>query len=354
LHIINIIMISRYVLLTLASLAPFAAAHGHMSGVFIDNVYVPGPEPNSDSTGFAIREINDINPVKGATNPDLNCGHSAKLASEVVDASPGSVLKFAWVNGDNGPWVHNTGPVMTYMAPCGASGCASFNSSNAEFFKISELGQMSNGSWYMSDLNSALNATTQATIPNNLPSGEYLVRHELIALQLGMNPGGAEFYPACLQIRLGNTTTVASTSTSLPSGNETVTFPGGYSDTDPGILDPNVYNPGSSYTFPGPPLISAAVTDPSTGSASPSDVPANTSSDNGTPTSSSTASAVPTGCGYANKKKRVVKRVFRRSPLVNRSTTPVKKQVDGTHIQPEYRRSNHAQPVVRSRIMRGI
>lgn len=343
-------MISRYVLLTLATLAPLAAAHGHVSGAFIDNVYVPGPEPASDSSGFAIREINDIDPVKGASNPDLNCGHSAKLATEVADASPGSVLRFAWVNGDGGPWVHNTGPVMTYMASCGTGGCASFNSSHAEFFKINELGKKADGStWFMSDLNVGLNATTNATIPTNLPPGEYLVRHELIALQLGMSLGGAEFYPACLQIRLSNSTTTASTS--LPSGNETVTFPGGYSDTDAGILDPDVYNPGSNYTFPGPPLISSAITDPSTGSASPSDVPANTSSDNGTPTSSN-APAVPTGCGYANKKKkRVIKRILQRSPLVKKSTVPVKKQVDDSHI---YRRSNHAQPVVRSRIMRGI
>jgi len=275
-----------------------------------------------------------------------------------VDANPGDEVKFSWVNGEEGPWVHNTGPVMTYMASCGSVGCANFDSANAEFFKISELGKKADGStWFMSDLNAGLNATTSATIPTNLPAGEYILRHELIALQLGMSVGGAEFYPACLQIRLGGnnaTVAAASSSNTMPSGSKTVTFPGGYSDNDPGIFDPDVYNPGSSYTFPGPPLVGAAVSDPS-GSTSPSDTPANTSSDDGTPTSSSTASPVPTGsgCGYSKKKKRVVKRVLRRNPLTKKSAVPAKKR-EATHAQPDYKRSNHAQPVVRSRMMRGI
>lgn len=346
-------MISRFVFLTFAALAPLVSAHGHMSGVFVDDKYVPGPEPNSGSTGFAIREINDIDPVKGANNSDINCGHGATTASEVVDASGGSVLKFAWVNGDGGPWVHNTGPVMTYMASCGSGGCANFDSANAQFFKISELGKKDDGSWYMSDLNAALNDTTSATIPSDLPAGEYLVRHELIAMQLGMSPGGAEFYPACLQIRLsGNNSTVSATS--LPSGTQTVTFPGGYSDTDPGILDVHIYDPGYNYTFPGPALISTS-TD---GTGSSGDTPTNTGSDtpttSDTPTSSTGATPMPTGCGYANKKKkRVVKRVYRRNPLVKKSTTPAQQREVENHI-PDYKRSNHAQPVVRSRIMRGI
>ncbi|KAG5349691.1 hypothetical protein C0989_002370, partial [Termitomyces sp. Mn162] len=35
---------------------------------------------------------------------------------------------------------------------------------------------------------------------------------------------------------------------------ELVSFPGVYSDSDPGIFDPDVFDSGSSYTFPGPPI----------------------------------------------------------------------------------------------------
>jgi len=334
-------MLSRCALLAFAAtVAPLVAAHGHMSGVFIDDVYVPGPQPNSGPGDFAIRQINDIDPVKGASNPDLFCGHGSTPATLTVNATQGSVLKFAWNNGDNGPWVHNTGPVMTYMASCGSAGCTNLNDPNStEFFKISELGRKADGTWTMADLNSALNATTSATIPSNLPDGDYIVRHELIAMQLAMTEGGVEFYPACLQIHLSGGSSTQSTA-ALPSGDNVVNFPGDYHDADPGLFDPNVYNgeTAAEYVFPGPPLVGAASTDPS-GSTSSTDVPANTS---GTPTSSSDgATPSPTGCGgMSKKKKRVVKRIIQQRSLVKKSHRVA--------------RNEDYQPVARSRVMRGI
>lgn len=37
-------------------------------------------------------------------------------------------------------------------------------------------------------------------LPTALPSGDYLIRHEILALHLGNEPGGAEFYPSCTQV----------------------------------------------------------------------------------------------------------------------------------------------------------
>jgi Auxiliary Activity family 9 (formerly GH61) len=71
----------------------------------------------------------------------MNCGHGAQPASLVADANPGSTIAFSWRNGEGGTWVHNTGPVMTYMAPCGSGGCANFSGEGAQFFKIGQLGQ---------------------------------------------------------------------------------------------------------------------------------------------------------------------------------------------------------------------
>ena len=69
-------------------------------------------------------------------------------------------------------------------------------------------------------------------LPKTLKAGDYLVRHEIIALHLAADQGGAEFYPSCTQIRVaGSGTGVAS---------DTVSFPGAYSDNDPGIFDPTV------------------------------------------------------------------------------------------------------------------
>ena len=72
------------------------------------------------------------------------------------------------------------------------------------------------------------------TIPSTLAPGQYLLRAEIIALHLATTEGGAEFYPACIQLNVGGNQTQG------PTSSEECTFPGCYSDTDPGILTPNV------------------------------------------------------------------------------------------------------------------
>jgi hypothetical protein len=93
-------------------------------------------------------------------------------------------------------------------------------------------------------------ATANATLPSNIAPGNYLIRHEIIALHLAVTLGGAEFYPSCSQL------TVGGSGTGKPNDNELVSLPGAYSDNDPGIFDPTVFNPGANYTFPGPPIAS--------------------------------------------------------------------------------------------------
>ncbi|KAI0310550.1 glycoside hydrolase, partial [Amylostereum chailletii] len=65
------------------------------------------------------------------------------------------------------------------------------------------------------------------TIPKNLKAGNYLLRSELIALHTAGSVGGAEFYPGCVQLKVGGD----ATGTASP----TVSIPGLYSDSDPGI-----------------------------------------------------------------------------------------------------------------------
>jgi hypothetical protein len=74
-------------------------------------------------------------------------------------------------------------------------------------------------------------------LPKTLAAGNYLMRHEIIALHLGSEPGGAEFYVVCGQLKVGGNQSGA------PAPSELVSFPGGYTDTDPGILDKAVSTP---------------------------------------------------------------------------------------------------------------
>ncbi|KAI0309010.1 glycosyl hydrolase family 61-domain-containing protein, partial [Amylostereum chailletii] len=88
--------------------------------------------------------------------------------------------------------------------------------------------------------------TLPVTLPADLKAGNYLFRSEIIALHLADKKGGAEFYPGCAQLQ------VTGDGAGVPAS--TVALPGAYSDTDPGIFDPSVFDQGAKYTFPGPAL----------------------------------------------------------------------------------------------------
>ncbi|KAG6844376.1 hypothetical protein H0H87_007368 [Tephrocybe sp. NHM501043] len=84
------------------------------------------------------------------------------------------------------------------------------------------------------------------TIPKNTPNGQYLLRGEQIALHVASSTNGAQFYIGCAQIN------VVGGGSGSPS--PTVSFPGAYSATDPGILI-NIYSLPSGYSgyqAPGP------------------------------------------------------------------------------------------------------
>jgi hypothetical protein len=142
------------------------------------------------------------------------------------------------------------------MTPCGNGSCVGFDPSQALWFKIQELGFQANGSWVQSDVSQSPTSSphffflcfltplkvygspSNVTLPENIAPGNYLVRHEIIALHLAMTMGGAEFYVSCSQIRIGGH------GTGVPSQDELVKLPGAYSDDDPGI-----YVPGVSFLF---------------------------------------------------------------------------------------------------------
>ncbi|KAG2087910.1 glycosyl hydrolase family 61-domain-containing protein [Suillus discolor] len=157
----------------------------------LNNLNVKTPAPS------IIRFVNTNSPIKGAQNPYINCGQDAQFASLAGNANPGSQLEILWVGGtdDSSNWPHNTGPLMHYMTKCDGS-CSTYNSTNSEWFKISELCLEADGNtWYQANLTPA-----NVTIPNTLAPGNYLLRSEIISLRLAMSPGGAEFYPACIQL----------------------------------------------------------------------------------------------------------------------------------------------------------
>ena len=141
---------------------------------------------------------------------------------------------------------------MFYLANCGSTTCDQFDSTTAKWFKIGQIGLESDEvTWYQQNLSmfqcifivSVCILTNpypenghaaNITLPSNIAPGNYIIRHEIIALHLANEMGGAEFYPSCSQLK------ISGTGTGVPASNELVSFPGAYSDTDPGIYVPQV------------------------------------------------------------------------------------------------------------------
>ncbi|CAA7263648.1 unnamed protein product [Cyclocybe aegerita] len=258
--------------------ATYVSAHGFLNQITINGKTYRGNKPNQRNDPSVIRRVSSPNPNYGANNAALTCGPNSIAGSLVADANPGDTVTFDWRGVNLSPWPHSTGPMLTYMASCGSTTCDKFNPTNARWFKIGQAGKKSNGQWFQQDLMSG--QTASATIPKTLAPGNYLIRHEIIALHLASS-GQAEYYPACAQLRVGGN------QTSRPKDSELVSFPGGYKDSDAGIrLNPYT---NAKYVFPGPAvasLVSGGAATPSTGNGNGN---ANTSSS--APASSTRASS---------------------------------------------------------------
>ena len=191
---------------------------------------------------------------------------------------------------------------MTYMANCGSTTCDKYDPTNAKWFKIDQQGKQPNNTalWVQAEISKLIisshyllsyffsilvnGAVATVPLPNNLAAGNYMIRHEIIALHLATTKGEAEFYPSCSQIKVDGSETGA------PEPDECVTFPGGYSDDDPGIYDPQVFNTSAVYVFPGPPVASFVGGTSSNGTNSSSTTPVSTTSAG---SSTSTGSSSP-------------------------------------------------------------
>jgi len=95
----------------LTAVAAFVDAHGFLSTVSIDGRSYTGNVPGSATAPSAIRQITDIVPVKGASNPNLNCGLNATQATLVASANPGSHIAFN-CSGKNFAFVRHTAVVF--------------------------------------------------------------------------------------------------------------------------------------------------------------------------------------------------------------------------------------------------
>ena len=142
------------------------------------------------------------------------------------------------------------GPVIDYLADCGDS-CEGVDKTTLEFFKIDGVGIVDDsevpGTWGDDQLISN-SMSWMVQIPSSIAPGNYVLRHELIALHGAGEEGGAQNYPQCFNLK------ITGSGSDKPSG---VLGTSLYKPTDPGILV-NIYTSLSTYVVPGPTLYSGA------------------------------------------------------------------------------------------------
>ncbi|TVY15519.1 Endoglucanase-4 [Lachnellula arida] len=179
---------------------------------------------------------------------DIICHLAATNAETAAPITAGQSLELLWT-----PWpTSHKGPVLDYLANCNGP-CETVDKTTLEWFRIDAVGLIDNSltdGYWATDQLIADNNTWTVVIPPTIAPGNYVLRHEIIALHSAASANGAQNYPQCVNLA------ISSSGTAAPAGVLATSF---YSATDPGILF-DIYGSFTSYTIPGPPTYSGGVT----------------------------------------------------------------------------------------------
>jgi hypothetical protein len=109
-----------------------------------------------------------------------------------------------------------------------------------DFFKIRDDSYNTKTRLFGSEVLYENNMTYTVQIPSNLKPGDYIIRHELVALHYATKPLGPEFYISCLNVK------VLGDGTAEPSKEYYARFPGAYKPDNP-YLNFDVYHHENKY-----------------------------------------------------------------------------------------------------------
>ncbi|KIJ33747.1 lytic polysaccharide monooxygenase [Sphaerobolus stellatus SS14] len=188
-----------------------------------------------------VRQTNNYNtqaPVTNVTSADFRCYDTeTNPTASTIAVAAGSQMG---IGPDQA--IYHPGVVNVYMAKA-PSNVSTFAGDGAVWFKVFQIPAVTNGGQSITFPAQNL-AVVNFTVPKNLPSGQYLVRMEAIALHVASTFGGAQFYISCGQIQV----TGGGSGTPGPL----VSIPGVYTGNEPGILININYPIPTTYTQPGP------------------------------------------------------------------------------------------------------
>ncbi|KAI5925474.1 glycoside hydrolase family 61 protein [Camillea tinctor] len=176
--------------------------------------------------------------------PDINCHKSSEPGKLTTTVPAGSTVKFQW--GPEGKeWPHPYGPIIDYIAACNGD-CSTVDKTKLEWVKIQAVGVDYDTQVWASGKLIENHNTWETKIPASIAPGDYVLRHEIIALHGGGSLNGAQNYPQCFNIK------ITGSGTAKPAGTLGTSL---YKNTDPGIYF-NPYVTIKEYPMPGPELFS--------------------------------------------------------------------------------------------------
>ncbi|EJF60005.1 glycoside hydrolase family 61 protein [Dichomitus squalens LYAD-421 SS1] len=235
------------IIVTAALFAGTASAH-----TIFQKLYVNGAD-QGELTG--IRAPDYDGPITDVTSNDIICNggvnpYHQPVSQAVINVPAGATVTAEWHHvlnqtaGDSADPIDSShkGPVISYLAK--VPDATQSTVTGLQWFKIYEDGlTASTGQWAVDRL-IANKGKVSFTIPSCIESGQYLLRHEIIALHGASSYPGAQFYMECAQLNI-----VGGSGAKSPA---TVSFPGAYKGSDPGITVNIYYPPLTNYTIPGP------------------------------------------------------------------------------------------------------
>ncbi|KIM29923.1 carbohydrate-binding module family 1 protein [Serendipita vermifera MAFF 305830] len=273
----------------LGALAFAGSAYGH---TIFQQLYINGVD-QGHNTGIRVPSYNG--PITDVTSVYMSCNGGdnpliTPYPTAIVNIPAGAQVTTEWHHGGNGADANDgddpiatshLGPIMAYLAKVDSA--LQTDTTNLKWFKVWEEGLGSDGKWAVNKLLDNDGKYT-FTMPTCVPSGNYLLRMELIALHGASTYPGAQLYIECAQINITGGGSATPT---------TVSFPGAYAGTDPGITFKQSLLP-SPYTIPGPRPITCggtAASSTSTSKASSTSSTSKASSTSSTKASSSSSSS---------------------------------------------------------------
>ncbi|KAF5384059.1 hypothetical protein D9615_003147 [Tricholomella constricta] len=215
------------------SLGTIASAHYVFPSLVVNGVVTPEWMNVRKTDNIYTRE-----PVTNVQSPDFRCYTSQTQATaSTVSVAAGSQLGI-----QSNSLLYHLGVVNVYMAKAPVN-VSTWDGSGDVWFRVHEISAVTDGGTSITF--PAFNLPgVNFTLPESLPSGEYLVRIEAIALHDAGYVGGAQFYIGCGQINV--------TDGGCGSPGPLVAIPGVYTGTEPGILIDIHYPIPKTYVQPGP------------------------------------------------------------------------------------------------------